>query len=392
MEENQKPKSFEERQREYQEKENEKNERMARIRIETMNWLESDSRVKEFFKEYSESSVQSFLEHYASQKALFMEYGENFGKWRDQAETEYLDLAVNCLESIQLEKLYALRRKWGARKMKLPQIECVSDFRDHAENILSSELVTPITQQEVDLMAQFLKSIDLEVGFPEMDLMSSEYNFLYEEDDTEESEEMSAWTEFYNLHTGAGKYRLLPDLMGEKSRHYMTLSNTARQKEFEKQKENNPTNKAPKDERPWLSSYNTEVMESFIRQFEPADTMSKYRGFMAFESQTDSGSDDDEYINEQVPEIVEKMLQQKLPMHIEAHPDWRRAIMITWNRFVRDQVLLTLPIAYEDYLFRLENKIAYPPKEHSMASLAKEIKDNILKGRALNGEPENFDF
>ncbi|HLK97712.1 MAG TPA: hypothetical protein VK364_08090, partial [Hymenobacter sp.] len=81
------------------------------------------------------------------------------------------------------------------------------------------------------------------------------------------------------------------------------------------------------------------------------------------------------------------------PVSIEAGPNWRQALLKAVSEFKRRKLLEHLPAAYEAYLMREQVGIAHPRVHDKRNSRIHEaLKKQVLDGRKLLGEPENFDF
>ena len=81
------------------------------------------------------------------------------------------------------------------------------------------------------------------------------------------------------------------------------------------------------------------------------------------------------------------------PYPMRAHPDWREALRLTAGSAKRDRVLAVLPEVYEAYLLREAAGIQHPAEEEDEAYwVADTMNEHLLDGRALLGEPRDFDF
>lgn len=77
--------------------------------------------------------------------------------------------------------------------------------------------------------------------------------------------------------------------------------------------------------------------------------------------------------------------------------NWRESVLKTAANWEKEKIYEALPVAYKNYLNRLKMGIGF---ENDLTEdnikfyidLINGYKDRILKGRALNGEPEDFNF
>jgi hypothetical protein len=396
MEEQFKPKSFEERMEENRLKEIAQMERMDDLRKKTMDWLKTDPKVQDFLKDYHPSSVNNFLESYAREKALFMEYGEKFGEYAENRSLEYLESARNGLVMIQIKKLYDYRRRWGANLVKSDKVTLGIDFLKLAEDVLNTDIIPPISNEDFQLFLKFLNSPNYKINSKTINRTNcGELSFIHTVDDSDD-EELGDWFSFHNLYTGNSKYLLLPDTRGEKEYNYVALAAKEEEKQLDEKREKGELPKPPPpDPRPFIPYHDKTFALKFITRFESKDVQKKYKGYQNYYMQTQSNKDDidDSAINEQVEEIVEKMLSLETPLPIKANADWRLAIVEAWNNYERQSIIDTMPVAYEDYLFHIENGIAFSnTRDGIYESIINQYKKRVLRGREILGEPNTFDF
>jgi len=101
----------------------------------------------------------------------------------------------------------------------------------------------------------------------------------------------------------------------------------------------------------------------------------------------------DKYLTERAEEILEELTSVNVTLPIEANDDWRVGIINLWNKYQKDKVMAVLPLVYEEYCFKVENKIQVETIEKKyMEGMANIVKEQVLKGRELCGEPQNFDY
>ena len=158
MSEENKPKSLEEHHLENQRKEEERRQRMEAVRQQTIKRLTSDAAIQDYFKYFSDSSIESFISGYATLKSLFMEYSNTYENIAEKQYTEYAERADHCLKEIQLKKLFDVRCQWGARLIDIDGIETSGDFFMWSGHVLNCPFLTPITKEEFDLYMRYATS------------------------------------------------------------------------------------------------------------------------------------------------------------------------------------------------------------------------------------------
>ena len=130
-------------------KEREKDERMEKVRTETIERLTNDQAIQEYFSEYNSYYLESFISGYASSKSIFMEYGEFYEDLGEKQETSFMENAEDCLKAIQLKKLFDLRCQWGAELITIPEITVSSDFWIWADDILNCKFIEPVNKADI---------------------------------------------------------------------------------------------------------------------------------------------------------------------------------------------------------------------------------------------------
>ncbi len=85
------PKTFEEREKERLEEAQKREQRMTELRLETRKWFESDPNIAAYFDKYQPSSVEHFFDEYAFTKSLYLEYGDNFGSYKENHDLRHLE-------------------------------------------------------------------------------------------------------------------------------------------------------------------------------------------------------------------------------------------------------------------------------------------------------------
>ena len=81
-------------------------------------------------------------------------------------------------------------------------------------------------------------------------------------------------------------------------------------------------------------------------------------------------------------------------MPLEAAPDWRAALRQAVVETRRQQLLAHLPQVFEDYQLRQAQGISHPEAKEPQwrNGTGKYIREYLLDGRELLGEPRDFNF
>lgn len=325
----------------------------------------------EYSQKYAPNSVEAFIQRYAEQKVDMETRGDIYLK-RDERDMENLIIEANRgLYAIQYKKLFDLECLWRAEKIKLPGIQLTWDFKNISENILAGDIPDPITEDDVRLYQEFLKT--QEACFYEWGCDYPDYESVKDDLDSDELE-LPEYFEFHNLRTGHQVYLQLPDIRGEKEDFYHSLY-------FERQRKLNPP-KPYKEHKPFLSSWYDTLIEvaekigdrKFARYLKSVvDRMDKDPNYMVDWAYTYLCEVKDNHLIRLNPNIAwMDALYEAAKMH--------------QNQIVSDM----LPRVWEEYKMKREMKIGYE-KGKSIWDVER-WKEIILGGRELNGEPRDFDF
>lgn len=392
MSEENKPKSYEEHHLENQRKEEERRQRMEDVRQQTIKRLTNDAAIQDYFKHFNSNSIESFISGYATLKSLFMEYSNTFENIAEKQYTEYAERADKCLEEIQLKKLFDVRCQWGARLIDIDEIETTGDFYVWSEDVLNCPFLTPITKDEFDLYMRYATSDKFEyVEYFNWTELEPTNNASMDDID------FIGWFD-YAYNYGKGRENLLlHDERGERESFYRKLWRKEQDEILEKKYESGELQRPVPlhNMKPIISHFNHDHVLGFLQRFEDAATVRLYENYNQYGGGfTSKSNDEDEYLDEQVENIMHSlsfMKDVKLP--VKENSDWRKALIDAWKNFEIEQTILHLPAAYDNYLFRIENKIQFSNSGlENHRSLADTVKKQILRGRELNGEPADLNF
>ncbi len=373
-------------------KEPTREERIAKTTADTTEWLKNDATIQAYFNNFSASSIERFIEKYAHTKSMYCEYGSFFQEMMDVRASAYLERAEECLKEIQYKKLFDLYCLWNAEQIALEGVTICWEFYDLADDILNCHVLTPVQQNELDLYLAYMNSPHYEYNayFSWMDICD-----IRNDSDIEDLEMLPSWFLYHNQYTAAGSNLLLPKIREAKEDFYRDLNRDMRHEEIEAKYASGELQRPVPDERPHLWEHDYNQLMDFMQRFETPENIRLFNGYHDYgrAHNADIVDDDNDYINQQVQDILHAMDSLNgTVIPIEANADWRKGLIAAWHKFEREQTIACLPFAYDNYLFRIANKIKFPAGDRDMQDIVDSIKKQILSGRVLNGEPEDFNF
>jgi hypothetical protein len=364
-------------------------EREAVARMEIEYELRNNPRYKEFFTNYHPDDVEEFVKAYARRKVTWINWGRFYYEHNEDNQLRFYNMAQACLWQIQQKKLFNLQCQWRAEKIKIPGITTTLDFRYWEYNIKQCNFVPPITQWEFDLYMEYFESPEAEVDPAEADYefeWQDYLRFTEEYNNSKEGEELiiPLWYQFYDNRMGTDKLMNLQDIRGEKESKYLKLYYEHLNKNMPE--ERSDISQTKKTEADYLSVYNPNIIEKFVRSYEDKEILKYFLSYEKSHKPMDFADELAEMAFKELKEISEVIA-------INASSDWREALIEAWEEYRRKQILRLLPLVYEDYLQKQELGISYQAEESvEINEELEEWKTAITKGRELANEPPDFNF
>lgn len=363
-----------------------KTEEYGKNIVKFENELKNDTKYREYFKKYNESSWKGFVQHYAFQKALCLRYGDSYIKKLERRELKYYNEAENNLWYIQQKKLFNLQCLWRAEKATIPEIQITNDFNYWSHKIKSCPFLEPITEEEFQMFVDFFTgpNFDIEINsYTDWIDWQDYYTYkrqLSADPDSDVGISYPEWYFYYDSRMGTSELINLPDVREEKENFYLKIWN-------EERKKKNPPKPNPKfDRRPYLKYYTTDAVENFMKAFEDRKIIKYYQ---AYKDGSISHDDPD------FDSILFEMQDIKENIPIEDNPDWKEAIKLAYRNYEHHKTEEQLENAYRDYLSKIKMGIGFTddsPHEETMKSICETQRKYIIEGRVLNGEPADLNF
>lgn len=355
----------------------------------------ADPRLRELLVGYHPLHHELFLKAYARELNDLYRNGTIYESNLEYLLHQHDKVAYEHLWMIQHQKLFDLECQWRAEQVEVPGALLTANFEDWHNHIEECPVLTPISPGELELFDRFLAQLtdseDLRTGnISHMFWLRRRYPGVYEED--EDEEEFTAWTEFWDVYRGTSYLRQLPDLRGTKEHRY----EQAAIDETMRQRLPRPDSDPDADLRPQVPTWGDDfddLVRELLRRFElPArlrqfETKRQLEDYDASEDRTD------------LPLALER-LQNAGPIlvPIEAHADWRQAIIAAGHRHYLSELRAALPRVYDAYCQRETLGISQaPPRENRWRTRERDAcfrnsAEQIRKGRRLLGEPDDLNF
>lgn len=366
-------------------------EKLKRLTEKYLKDLTENPKYKSYFDRYEASSVKSFIEHFARHKSYLEVYGHSYERRQSERISKYSAMANKKLWEIQQRKLFDLQCRWRADMVKVPEINTTADFEYFEGRIHECTFLTPINDEEFERYMTFIEQSSLEDIMFECDSNWQDYEefkgyYLNEGTDDEDLYlETPPWYEFYENITGLSSLYMLEDIRGEKEEFYTTLFYNERNKK-NGQASQSANNYVP-DDRPRIPSYDDDFNGRFIEKFENQRLLNYHLYYIT----EDEIEGDDE-----LEDAIQTLKNADRNVSIKENTDWKKAVKDAANSYIKTKLIEQLPIAYKNYLFRIESMLSFQFEETTYKtweySIAKYHNEAVLGGRELNGEPRDFNF
>ena len=365
---------------------------------------------------YFDQSHPHVARMYANTKAAAYIKGPMLLKHSGAHFVELREAAAHDLWEIQQKKLFDLQCRWRAEHLTLPGVRHTEEFRQWEKYIEHCPWLPPITAAEVALYENYLRSDAYE---PSRNWPWQDYNTFKRtaeggegpdsDDDNDDGADegyaaaerrayrtLPAWYRYHDTATGAGSLLALPDLRGEKEAYYINLTEADKAEKLAAQRARGDMAASL----PWHPFILDQDHTPYFRQFEdPAELPRLLRWYEADRADTQRRYG---YLFEANHWIGRALEHQAAPWPIDAHADWRQAIiaagMRAWGHQLADVLAevwqeqeqshalglaVTGPKQYGDHppfeTVDWAEEDSYQPKF-------------ILHGRELAGEPRDFNF
>jgi hypothetical protein len=349
-------------------------------------WLEeikSNAAITEYLNKFHPKSVEEFITSYVSLKHDWHTYGPNYLEESEQKSIKWIDIASAHLPIILQKKLFDVQCLWRAEQLDIPELKLCCEFRAWEENILNCPFIEPLTEDDIELYQSFLLQCPLDEGiydnyidWQDMDKLRKAFK------DDPDSGNFPEWYEFFNIRRGTDTLMLLPDIRGQKEEFYIALCREERREINREKWEEEERNR---DKRPSIATYKKEDLTAFVSRFEGGESKRLYDAYNYCR----------DHLNKKdiLDWELRLMWDAEEPVPIQAHSDWKTAIKNAARTYERKKVAEALPQAWEQYRMNIDLGIGFPvtdPKTENW--IVNMFKETILRGRVLNGEPEDLMF
>lgn len=357
--------------------------------------LRTEERFQQYFAQYDEKSVETFIEHYAKQKAYWYNYVTDYWHLTKNKQSKWYDMAKKAINAIAKKKVYNQYCAWLNGEVKYVNIDIAIEWDEWLENPLYFKYAEIITQAEVDTYISYINQLDEALTYE--DRVSAHWhtpkNATYESDkeyddedlEFEKYEHYSRWFRYYDEVFGTEHVRRVSLQRFEKERYYSGYI-----KKLEEAKQPPPPPAAPPK---YIPPIDYEEMlaytAKYVKQYESYENQMAYEGWWWHKKRCE--------FTERVEPVIYELEEATEYVPVQDNDDWREGLKLANEQHIRSKVIEAIMPAYEEYLYLLENELGFEDwieKEDPNYEEAyiQERKANILAARKLLNEPEDFNF
>ena len=364
-----------------------------KIKTETKQRLETDKVLQEYFSQFNKISVDIYWNFYATKKALWMTSPSSLETSADYIDLKYAKEAKNALALILKRKAMQQIAEWNAYEKNFEGIEVSVDFALWDADIFNVHHIEPIERQEVDIYLKYLKRAD-EDELERIFLPTSYFIQRHAAGLNNDDESDNDFSSLYNTLKGAGTYLILPPKKTDIEKMYENALRDHRMKEQEKDIESGKKQKYIQDKRPYAPLNSNHDIYEFVKRFEDAEVMRCYRTYARFH-EDDVKENLQQEDEENLEWHIKLMLRENEPISVEAHEDFREALKDSFKEFEIRKTIAAIETTYEDYLFRIKNKMSFERNEEKIAQAKDWImrtKEHLIEARVFAGKPADLNM
>lgn len=354
-------------------------------------WLRNDERIQAYFKQFDTVSVEGFIEKYAEDKARWYHHVENYWHLKEKKLSKSYQAAQKALNLIAQKKVFDQMCSWLKGEVAFDCIEVAPEWDYWLRNPMYFPSAEPISQAEVDAHIAYIEQLpedkDYWTYIPLFWLtpIKADQEAPDEIDEIDDLDDYGDWFRYYDkMFHGAAMEKFSSERV-VKEDYYEGLKDNS-------EKEKNPVPpEAPTEPKPYLDyEAKLKLQERYVAEFETYENKMAYEGYCWFLST-------DEF-TERVASTVFTLQELEEYVPLTPNDDWREGLKNALQMFERGKLVDALPVVYEEYLILLGNNLGFEdwfPREggeNKDKNWILNYKANILEGRKLLNEPEDFNF
>jgi len=342
---------------------------------------------KDFFEGCYPSSIEQFIKNYAYTKMNIIADAEFYLSYTNEnRELKYQSEANEIFDLILQKKLFDIQVQWRAETLEIPQVRLCADFIYWEERIRDCPFLDTVTEAEVRVMEQFLKSNNFSDQTKSWLCYWQDAREIREKDEEGRMDMYPEWYDFYDGRMGTGALQLLPDVRGEKEWGYIHLLMDEAQKERE-------LNPPPPTVSMRIAHTDHNTMHEFIQTYDDVYFKTISDGYLNSNVTPNAGMD--EY-DDDVATAYYLLQDANEPVYMPGGMHWKEAIVKCAQQYKNNKIAEGLDAVFEEYMMLKEAGIGWGmedyTEEYRKKGICMQMENNIIKARLLCGEEGNLNF
>ncbi len=341
----------------------------------------------DFFDGCYPSCIDTFITFYVSTKlSLITSANYYLEQTKENREFKYQDEANEIFDLILQKKLFDLQIQWRAETLEIPQVRLCADFIFWEQRIRDCPFLELVTDAEVRVMESFLKSNNFSDQTQSWLCYWQDGGEILEKDEDGLMEMYPEWYEFYDGRMGTGALLSLPDIRGAKENAYMQILRD----KVAKERELKPS--SPIQQMTMLNPDHKTIHE-FIHTYEDKYFMAIADGYLNTFAKTDEAID---AFEDELDTAYYLLQEADEPVYMPGGMPWKEAIVKCAQQYKNGKIANELDMIFEEYMMFKDAGIGWEladySEEYRKDGLCKQMEDNMIKARVLNGEPADLNF
>lgn len=348
-----------------------------------IEYLKTSEKGMAFFEKYHPDSVKHFYNQYISNRQLIVQEAQLSLK-AELSPRFFSNTVEDYFYYIQQKKLFEKQCLWRAKKIDIPCIKCSADFIYWQFAIKSCHFIDLVTPQEVELLKQFLREHgeDLNISVWATPDFQNYVNI-------KSGEDSPLFYEYWDEHFGTGHLLKLEDVRGKIESGYRAYIHKENLAKAESQAQSAPSER-PKRLVPF---YEDAFMSEMVEQFEHKDYKRIYYKYKEKEKKKKSNVDVD------IKDLIELSddVPAKFPI-VTKYDSWRSNVAATISKYRHGVYADEMDDFYDVYNLHHEMELPIELDDHNIKEMksyqfiAEMVREQIMKGRELAGEPRDWSF
>lgn len=348
---------------------------------------------KGFFADYTEEACEQFVKSYGYQRQkAVLNAKQTIRQIEGPREMRYRPETEHVYDMLLQKKLFNLQCLWRAEQAEVPGIWMAWHFHYWSEHIRECPFIEPVTDAEIQTMQAFLLDDNYEDTTDWWLPDWQDYDELTEQDADGDYPYMPEWYEFYDGRMGTTYLLGLPDVRGEKELVYRKLMFQKAHEEYTaKQAATAGTSAAPEPHRNSYCPVNAEMCYAFALKFEDGHFQAIFKHLWNEQRRKEEQEEDYD-----VEDYIETLEDAETPPIVTGGVNWREALKRTAQQYKNSIIADDLELLHSEYSL-LQTLAPQPTTAELQArydadGLVAMVRDQILDGRELMGEPRDFNF